>query len=255
VDSFIAIGSVHVPVYSLIAAAGIMCSMAVGLRTASFSRIDPDAFWDLGVVSVVAAFLLSRLLLVAENLHTFVQFPIAVLELPALSAGGIIATFIVALWYLHRRRLPLLGALDAAAPCLALLNAFLALGHFAEGTRLGMPTSVAWAVNSSFGRVHPFELYLTFAWLLVFVLLFAAVRKSVRRGQTAFLGLILAGLTLFLTDFFRLPNQLYGTDLLDGTEWRGLEFIVLGGLLLAWREAVPDRSLTQEPGTAATHAL
>lgn len=250
-DSFIALGRLHVPVYALVAAAGLMCSLALGLRTAGLAGIDPDAFWDLGVVSVLAAFVLSRVTLVLEDLTAIRQFPAAILELPWLSASGAPATIIVIFWYLRRRRLPLLGVLDAAAPCGALLWSFFALAEFAAGTREGMPTSVAWAIPSSFGRVHPVELYTMLAWLAAGAATYRILRRQGRPGETGFCGLILAGLVFALTDFFRLPNQLYGNQVLDGIQWRGLELIVLGGVLLAWREAVPPRAAPQPRRTAA----
>lgn len=237
--------------FALIAAAGLMGSMGLGLRTAVLARIDPDAFWDLGVITVITAFVLSRAILVAENLSTFRQFPAEVLDLPLLNSAGELPTLALAFWYIRRRKMSLLGVLDAAAPCVALLFSFMALAQFADGTREGMPTSVPWAVQSLFGRVHPVELYSMLAWVVAGLAMYRLLQRQSRRGQTAFCGLILAGLIYALTDFFRLPNQLYGTQVLDGIQWRGIEMIVLGGVLLAWREAVPDRAAQQSRRTAA----
>src|ERR1700679_2690879 len=103
------------------------------------------------------------------------------LELPSLTLSGVVLTAIVAVLYLRRRRLPLLNTLDAAAPCAALVWAFLGLGRFAEGTRDGMPGTVPWAVSSSFGRVHPLEIYSAVGWLVLCGVLLWILRRA--QGQ------------------------------------------------------------------------
>jgi hypothetical protein len=39
---------------------------------------------------------------------------------------------------------------------------------------------------------------------------------------------------VFIMDFFRLPQLLYGTTPLDSIQWRALASMGAGGLLLAW---------------------
>jgi phosphatidylglycerol---prolipoprotein diacylglyceryl transferase len=241
VQSFLSFGRFHIPVFGLFAAVGLMCAMALSQRTARWARVDRDALWDAGMVTVFATFVLSRLLLVVEDLRTFLLYPVLVLELPSLTSGGLLLTAIVAVVYLRRRSLPVLNVLDAAAPCTALLWAFLSLGKMAEGTRDGIPATVPWAIPSSFGRVHPVELYSALAWLVLCAVLLWMLRRTRMLGETAAWGLLLGGLVLFFADFFRLPGMLYGNSWLDGDEWRGLQLMVAGSLLLAWRLAVGAR--------------
>lgn len=247
-ESFVSLGRLHIPLTGIFAAAGLMCAMTLGLRTAALAAVDPDAFWNLGFVSVLAAFVISRAVLVIENLRTFLQFPMAVLELPTLTLSGLLGTVIFSLVYLRTRRLPLLGVIDAAASCIALLLGFLSAGSWMGGTREGMPTTLPWSVGSSFGRVHPVEIYAALAWLVVSAALFWLLLRHPARGVTAGVGLVLGGLTHSLLSFARLPNQLYGNQTLDGEQWHGLELIVIGGLLLAWRFAVAERSASLSAG-------
>ena len=219
-----------------------MCALGLGLRTAVLAGIDRDAFWDWSFATVVGAFLLSRAVLIAENVRTFLQFPMAILELPALSTSGLLVTAVFSFWYLRRRKIPMLGALDAGMPCAALQLGFMSAGLFADGTREGMPSTLPWAVGSSFGRVHPIEAYGILVWGAICLALLAVLRRRPLRGETAGFGLVLAGLANALLDFFRLPNVLYGKQILDGQQWRGVEMIVLGGVLLAWRYAVRARA-------------
>lgn len=247
VESFVSLGQIHLPIFGLFVAAGLMGAMALGLRTAGFARVDRDAFWDLSFVTALSAFLLSRVLLIAENVQLFLHFPIAVLELPLVSAGGVLATLVVVVWYVRRRKLPFVGVLEAAAPGAALLCCCYRLGEFAGGTRDGMPTEVRWAVGSSFGRVHPVELYMAASWLAVCGVLYVVLKRGLPRGETLGLAMILFGLVNTVTDFFHLPSQVYKNETLDKIEWRGLELMVFGGLLLAWRMAVPVRSEPVKP--------
>lgn len=208
--------------------------MLLSQRTAARARVDRDALWDAGVVIVIAAFVLSRLLLVLENLRTFLMYPVLVLELPSLTQTGELMTGIFALVYLRHRRLPLVNTLDAAAACGALVEGFLSLGRLAEGTREGMPTTVPWAVASSFGRVHPVELYSAIAWFaLCGVLLWIPGRTSIS-GVTAAWGLVLGGMVIFFVDFFRLPEMLYGWGYVDSGQWHAVYVMAVGSLLLAW---------------------
>jgi len=234
VQSFLSLGRLHIPIYGLFAAAGLMCAMALGLRTARLARVDRDALWDTWIVIVLSAFVLSRALLVGENLRLFLHSPMLVLELPSLTHPGEFMTAVITLLYLRHRRMPLLSVLDAVAPCVALLLALLSLGTFAEGTREGMPVSVPWAVASLFGRVHPVEIYAAIAWAMLCGVLLLILRRARIPGETGAWGLALGGLLLFVLQFFRLPVALYANSLLDGYQLRGLEMMVAGGLLLSW---------------------
>jgi phosphatidylglycerol---prolipoprotein diacylglyceryl transferase len=238
VQSFLSLGRFHIPVFGLFAAVGLMSAMWLCLRTARLASVDPDGMWDLGMVTVFSAFVVSRGLLVISSLRTFLTYPMLVLELPSLTKLGVYLTVIVALIYVRRKKLPLLNVLDAAVPCAALLQVFLSMGRVAEGTREGMPTTIPWSIPSSFGRVHPVELYSAIGWLVLCGVLVWILMRVKRVGETAAWGLMLGGLLNFFLDFFRLPAMLYGTTVLDGEEWRGLEMLIAGGLLLAWRYAV-----------------
>jgi phosphatidylglycerol:prolipoprotein diacylglycerol transferase len=232
VHPFLSLGRLQLPVFGLFAAAGLMAAMALGLRTAQMARIDRDAFWETGMVAVFSAFLLSRALLVVENLRIFFSYPLLVLELPSLTAAGLLLAAVATALYLRRRRLPLPGVLDAAAPCAALLGAALEFGRVADGTREGMPTALHWAIASAFGQVHPVELYSAVASLAVCAVLLWVLGRAKRAGETAAWGLVLGGLLLFLMDYFRLPAALYGSAWLDRIQWRALMLIGGGCVML-----------------------
>ena len=232
---YLSLGRLHLPVFGIFAAAGLMAAMLLSQRTARLAKIDAAALWDLGMVTVFSAFVLSRLLLVAENFRTFISYPVLVLALPSLTSVGIALTVVVSLGYLQHRALPPLAVLDAAAPCIAMAWAFLNLGLIAEGTRDGMPTTVPWAIGSGMGRVHPVELYTVFAALALCGVLLWMLPHRIHVGEIGARGLVLGGLLAVALDSFRLPAELYEDIWLDRVQWVGLAMIVAGFGVTVWR--------------------
>jgi len=250
VHPFISLGRLQLPVFGLFAAAGLMAAMALGLRTARMAGINRDAFWDAGMFAVFSAFLLSWALLAVENLRIFLAYPLLLLQLPSVTDGGLLLAAVVTALYMRRRRLPVLRALDAAAPCAALVAAALEFGRVADGTREGMPMAWRWAVASAFGQVHPVELYSAIAWLATCFGLLWVLARARRAGETAAWSLTLGGLLLFVLDFFHLPAVLYGNAWLDRVQWRALMLIGVGCLILVSLMDVRDEDV-REDGSAS----
>ena len=76
-------------------------------------------------------------------------------------------------------------------PARHLAWAFLALGHFAEGSDPGLPTALPWANGNVPGRVcrlHPIALYAALVAVILTVVLFLHLRRRRRRGETAAFG-------------------------------------------------------------------
>src|SRR5215469_333040 len=147
--TFLHLGNLVVPTVGLLAAIGLISALMLSLRTAQLAGLNPDRLFDAGLFSLLSAFVLSRLLLILTNLHTFLTYPLLLLRVPSLTPLGILLTILVTAIYLRRRGLPILDTLDAWAPCATLVWAFLAIGHLAEGSDPGMITSVPWAIPSS----------------------------------------------------------------------------------------------------------
>jgi phosphatidylglycerol:prolipoprotein diacylglycerol transferase len=216
---------------------GIMAALGLSQRTARYAGLKAEAVWNAGFVTVVAAFVISRLLLVAFNLHSFLEYPWLVLALPSLTGLGVLITAVFMLGYARWRGLPLLRLIDAAAPCVALLWAFLSLGRVFDGTRDGMTTLVAWRVGDGpNGFVHPVEVYACVAASVVCVVLLRTFHPRYCEGRTAGLGLALAGAAIFFLDFFRLPSDLlseaWPNAPLDPSQIIGVAMVLTGIALL-----------------------
>ena len=75
--------------------------------------------------------------------------------------GGFLGGVGAGLWALHRRRIPIMAALAAAAPALAIGHAIGRIGCFMVGDDYGRPTDLPWGVAFPHGLppisipVHP----------------------------------------------------------------------------------------------------
>jgi len=211
-----------------------MLALGLSERTAGLAGIDPAKLWDAGIFAVIAAFVLSRILLVLTHFKTFVAFPILLLAVPSLTATGLLLTVLATAAWLWFKRVPLLKALDAWAACGALVWACLALGHFAEGSDPGMPTTLPWGLRPMPGdpmHLHPVALYAAVIALLLAAISFKILRRPLPAGAPAGYTLAATGLAQFLLSFVRQPGAtaLNGLELL---QWASLAMLIAGFLLV-----------------------
>ena len=225
-------GHLLLPTFGILAAVGLMAALTLSLRTAAIVGLDSDKLWNAGLFTLLSAFALSRLLLIIANLHDFLAYPILLLMVPSLSATGILLTMVATAIYLRLLHLPLLNTLDAWAPCATLTWAFLALGHFAEGTDAGLPTTILWGIAIPPGatRLHPVALYAAIAAALLTLFLLRQLRHRHHPGDIFALALAAAGTTQFLLTFFRQPFP--DSSFLDPIQWIALGMIAAAGLIL-----------------------
>jgi phosphatidylglycerol:prolipoprotein diacylglycerol transferase len=215
-----------------------MAALALSLRTAAMVGLSPDRIWNAGLFVLLSAFVLSRLLLVVMYLHAFLTYPILLMTVPSLTPLGLLLTGIVTVLYLRVRRLPLLTTLDAWAPCATLVWAFLALGHFAEGSDPGLVTTLPWGSPMIAGGIplHPVAPYAAMIAVLLTVVLWLHLRRRQRRGDTAALALAVVGVAQFLLTFVRQPDpavEVLG-NVLDPIQWVALGMIAAAGIIWLW---------------------
>ena len=227
------IGHLYLPTFGVLAALGLMLALVLSERTARLLGIDAEKLWNAGIFAILAAFLLSRLLLIATNVRTFLHYPIVLLAVPSLTATGLLLTAIATVAWLYSKRVPVLRALDAWAPCAALVWSFLALGHFAEGSDPGMPTNLPW-------HTHPVALYAALAAAIIAFAAWQLLHRKLAPGHTAAFALVSAGLAQFLLSFLRQPGvlSLGGLDLLQCV---ALGMLSAGILLAAGTRRQPQR--------------
>ena len=213
-----------------------MAALSLALRCAPLAGLSPDALWDATLFAVIAAFVLSRLLLVVTNFRSFVSYPVLLLMVPSLTGLGLLLTAVSTAIYLRFKGLPVLAVLDGWAAPATLLWAFLALGHLAEGSDPGLPSRAPWAVRvpPDPDLQQPVALFAAIVALALTLLLFRLLLRRRVPGTTASLALLAVGLAQFLLTFLRQPYP-YAPDapnfLLDPIQFVALGMMVAAGLL------------------------
>jgi phosphatidylglycerol:prolipoprotein diacylglycerol transferase len=217
------LGNITIPTFGVLAAFGLICGLLLSEHTAKLADVDPDKLWNAGLFAVIAAFVFSRALLIVQHWRSFVEFPLLLLAVPSLTAAGLLLTVVATLIWLWLRQVPMLRALDAWAPCATLVWAFLALGHFAEGSDPGMTSRSGWP--------HPVALYAVGLALAITAASYWRLRTKAGAGQLAGNVLLAVGMIQFLLSFVRIPGIEYfgGLDLL---EWVAVGMMVAGCVLI-----------------------
>jgi phosphatidylglycerol:prolipoprotein diacylglycerol transferase len=256
-SSFVQLGHLHIPIFGVFAALGLMTALALSQRTARYAGLAPAAVWNAGMTAIVSAFVISRLLLIAFNLRSFLQYPLLILALPSLTSLGILSTALFMLGYIRWRKLPLFPLLDAATPCAALLWFFLSLGRYFDGTRDGMPTQY-WTIHSNpiATRTQPVEIYTALAAFFVFFRTWRLLRKrhvkpQVPAGTVAAIALVVSGSLIFVLDFFHLPSDLLPNSFLDPSQIIAIAMVLVGAALLLRART----EIKRESGNEPPHAI
>ncbi len=190
-----------------------------------------ERLWDAGLFGVVAAFVVSRLLLIAGDVHAFFRLPLAMLALPSFTYAGMVLTVVAVVVYLRWKRLPLLKVADAWAPCAAVLAAMLGLGRFFEGSAVGMPTRLPWGMvvpGSGSARLHPVSIYAAIASAVLVVVMMRLLHRKMREGMVAGVALVAGGAVGFLIDMVTQPVEMRVGAWLDPAQWVAVGAMVWG---------------------------
>lgn len=130
--------------------------------------------------------------------------------------GGFAGGVATGLWFLRRRRIPILVALSAAAPALAIGHAIGRIGCLLVGDDYGRPTDLPWGVAFPRGLpptdlpVHPTQLYETAALVPIAWLLVRWRRQGAADAVVFGRYLVLAGALRFVIEFIRVNRRVAG---------------------------------------------
>ena len=239
------LGPVRLSPYGVCATVGVVLAMALAGRLARRVSVAPEAVWDAGLFAVACCFVSSRLLLVLSDPKAFLRYPVLVLSLPSLTIGGLLLAGIAVGIYLWRKRLPLPAVLDTFAAPGALLAAFLELGHWLEGSEIGMP--VLRAGDRAVVGFRPVSLYGVGLALALLIALWSVLGKLRIPGHVAALGLALGGVFAFVLDMLSVPLELFSNLALEPGQMVALAAMLSGALLWAFAPRCAEReALTTE---------
>jgi prolipoprotein diacylglyceryl transferase len=156
------------------------------------------------------------------------------------SHGGALGIFSALYIYTRKREIPYIWILDRIVIPTALGGLFIRLGNLFNSEIVGIPTEVPWAFV--FTRIdnlprHPAQLYESFGYGLIFVMLYSLYRRLRRESPD---GLLLGLFTLFaftyrfFIEFVKERQANYGQDLLLSVgQLLSVPLVILGIFLVA----------------------
>jgi len=208
-------GSFEVTTFGVLVALGALAGLWIFRAELRRSRLSPEGA-DAALIGVIGGLAGAKLIWAVE-FRDDAPFLSLLFSRSGLSwFGGLLGGVGAGLWALGRRRIPLLPALAAAAPALAVGHAIGRIGCFLVGDDYGRPTDLPWGVAFPEGLpptlvpVHPTQLYETGGLLLVAWVLLRWRRRGVSDAMVFAGYLVLAGSLRFLIEFIRVNARVAG---------------------------------------------
>ncbi len=223
------------------------------LRTESFSitKDDVQAWFVWALLGVLLGGRLGYVLFYDPTM--FVENPLGIFlpidirndfQFTGLSGmsyhGGLIAVFLLTLWFCRRHRIKFLNFADLVVPAIPLGYTFGRIGNFINGELYGRITSVPWGMyfpKDYSGQLrHPSQLYEAFFEGIVLFLILWGWRKR-KNLQGLFLPIYLLGygFVRFFIEFVRQPDAHLGTPFGPLTVGQVLCIaMIAAGLIMIW---------------------
>ncbi len=219
----IQIGTLLIPSYGLLAAAGVLAALGLAHWTAPLAGVESRHGWNAVVLGVFAALTMQRGLLIALNLGNLRAHPrwllaLALVHHPLLSGVGALAAAAAVVWYARWARVPLLRLADTLASPLALGMALEQIGCLLAGSDFGRdagsgawgavtyssPLAERWSGTPLGVPLVPVQAYAALGAAVASVLCgLWLLRRARQPGEAAGVGSVALGVVVFLTECWR----------------------------------------------------
>lgn len=268
------IGSFPINTYGVFLALAFLCAILITVKLAARDDLPREKIYDLCLWMLLSSLIGSKLLMLFTE-PEYRDNPWQLLSLDFLRSGGVfygglIGAILAGYFLMRRYQLPWWKTADACAPGIAIGNFFGRQGCFAAGCCWGKPTTLPWGVKfTELGheitgvpidvRLHPTQLYESFAMLIVFGFLLWLHKHKRFSGQVILTYALLYSVIRFLIEFVRDDprGDLFGLTTLTGLSTSQIISVVVGTgalilLILRWRKAagVTKTTRADEPSTA-----
>jgi phosphatidylglycerol:prolipoprotein diacylglycerol transferase len=227
------VGPAALQLPGLILLLGFWLSLNLVGHRAKAEDLPEDLIFNAGMIAMLVGLVGARLGYVAlhwsayqNDLPGIMALTIGALSTPAgvLTGGGVAAL------YLRLHRLPAPTLLDALAPALALMFAFISLADVSAGSAYGTVSDLPWAIELWGARRHPTQIYELLAALVTLGLLWWARTRRPYAGFLFLLFLLTYGAARLFLDAFRADAWLLAGG------YRAVQVIGLGAVILSlWR--------------------
>jgi phosphatidylglycerol:prolipoprotein diacylglycerol transferase len=267
------IGNFPINTYGVFLALAFLCAILITVRLAARDGLPREKIYDLCLWMLLCSLIGSKVLMLFTE-PEYRDHPVQLLSLDFLRSGGVfygglIGAIVSGYLLMRRYKLPWWKTADACAPGIAIGNFFGRQGCFAAGCCWGKPTTLPWGVKfTELGheitgvpidvRLHPTQLYESFAMLIVFFFLLWLHKNRRFSGQVIlFYALLYSGIR-FAIEFLRDDprGDLFGLTTLTSLSTSQLISLVVGTgalvlLILRWRKAAgvtkPNRVAAANP--------
>ena len=267
------IGSFPINTYGVFLALAFLCAILITVKLAARDGLPREKIYDLCLWMLLCSLIGSKILMLFTE-PEYRDHPLQLISLDFLRSGGVfygglIGAILSGYFLMRRYQLPWWKTADACAPGIAIGNFFGRQGCFAAGCCWGKPTTLPWGVKfTELGheitgvpldvRLHPTQLYESFAMLLVFFFLLWLHKRRRFDGQVILFYALLYSVIRFAIEFLRDDprGDLFGLTTLTGLSTSQLISLIVGAgalvlLILRWRRAA---GITKTHGVAAPNA-
>jgi phosphatidylglycerol:prolipoprotein diacylglycerol transferase len=267
------IGSFPINTYGVFLALAFLCAILITVKLAARDGLPREKIYDLCLWMLLCSLIGSKILMLFTE-PEYRDHPLQLISLDFLRSGGVfygglIGAILSGYFLMRRYQLPWWKTADACAPGIAIGNFFGRQGCFAAGCCWGKPTTLPWGVKfTELGheitgvpldvRLHPTQLYESFAMLLVFFFLLWLHKHRRFNGQVILFYALLYSVIRFAIEFLRDDprGDLFGLTTLTGLSTSQLISLIVGAgalvlLVLRWRKAA---GITKAHAVAAPNA-
>lgn len=218
------IGNFELASYGLMTALGYATAawyLIPRLKNCRIKGLTQDTFWNLLFIVFLGAILGGKLLFIilswpelGTTLAEKLAYIIHNLRYGFVFFGGLLVAVAGALWYMRRKKLPVLKTSDFLIVGVPLGHALGRIGCFLAGCCYGKPTSLPWGVRFTDPHslvppelinvpLHPTQLYEAALNFALFLLLHYASKKPHKEGKILVEYVWCYGLMRFLLEFLR----------------------------------------------------
>jgi len=253
------IGSFAVNTYGVFLALAFLGAIIVTVRLAGREGLPKERIYDLCLWLLLSSLIGSKILMFFTE-PEYREHPLQLFSLDFLRSGGVfygglLGAVITGYILMKRWKLPWWKTADACAPGIALGNVLGRQGCFSAGCCWGKPTSLPWGVGfTELGheitgvpidtKLHPTQLYESFAMLIVFFFLLWLHKRKKFSGQVILAYTVIYATVRFFIEFVRDDprGDILGLTTLTGLSTSQMIGIVVGLgalilLVLRWRRA------------------
>jgi phosphatidylglycerol:prolipoprotein diacylglycerol transferase len=251
------IGSFPINTYGVFLALAFLGGILVATRLAERDGLPRERIYDLCLWVLLASLLGSKILMFFTEAE-YREHPAQLLSFDFLRSGGVfygglIGAVVTGYVLIRRYGLPWWKTADACAPGIALGNVLGRQGCFSAGCCWGKPTNLPWGVRFTQAgheitgvpidtKLHPTQLYESFAMLFVFFFLLWLHRRKKFSGQVILAYVAIYAGVRFLIEFVRDDprGDLFGLTTLTGLSTSQMIGLIVGVgalalLIIRWR--------------------